>query len=77
MEWEVRKADDKWSGSPASPQCGRKTNVSVCQLASEYWGRVLTESARTPETIETRHIGVHVVDPIHQRVLGEIKVTYQ
>lgn len=30
IECDVRKADVKWSVSPASPQCGRKTKVSYC-----------------------------------------------
>jgi hypothetical protein len=28
-------------------------------------GKGLTESTRPPETVQTRHVGVHVVDPAH------------
>jgi hypothetical protein len=59
----VRKADERWSGSPASPQCGRSTKVSTRQLFLRVHSRTLTESTRSPESVETGHVGVHVVDP--------------
>jgi hypothetical protein len=34
-----------------------------CQLHSSDEIFKLTESTRSPETIQTSHIGVHVVDP--------------
>jgi hypothetical protein len=39
--------------------------VSNCQLALWSSGRGLTESSRPPETVQTGHVGVHVVDPAH------------
>jgi hypothetical protein len=36
-----------------------------CELHSPDEFSVLTESTRSPETIQTGHIGVHVVDPAH------------
>jgi hypothetical protein len=39
--------------------------VSVRELHSPDEFSVLTESTRSPETIQTGHIGVHVIDPAH------------
>jgi hypothetical protein len=36
-----------------------------CELHSPDEFPVLTESTRSPETIQTGHIDVHVVDPAH------------
>jgi hypothetical protein len=38
IEWLVRNADDRWSVSPASPECGRSTNVlKPRDLRQAFW----------------------------------------
>jgi hypothetical protein len=45
-----------------------------CELHSPDKFSVLTESTRSPETIQTSHIGVHVVNPAHQPDSDERRV---
>ena len=69
MEWEVRNAEVRWSVSPASPQCGRRTKVSgeepmlnISRLPKDT--EKLTEAAESTPVVQAGHIRVHVVHPV-------------
>lgn len=78
MEWEVRKAEVRWSVSPASPAWGLNQNVSVhpqdlgqCYTPART-GIRHTESALVSVVIQRSHIRVEVIEPV---IIGSWIVT--
>ena len=55
----------RWSVSPASPECGRKTKVSAGPVNKRDVenGKLITKAAGATPPIEARHVGKHVVHP--------------
>lgn len=69
MEWAAKNPEERWSGSPASPQCGRRTKVSTADRMSHVCDQTdsalqLTEPFGSSPRVQRRHVRIHVVDPV-------------